>query len=52
MLNVGYAWMGLNVCCSAVYVLGMRKVIRKMGFRDWDSALHFPFCCPLSEYHV
>jgi GDP-mannose transporter len=36
-LNVGYAWMGANVLCSAAYVLGMRKVIRSMGFRDWDS---------------
>jgi GDP-mannose transporter len=36
-LNVGYAWMGANVFCSAAYVLGMRKVIRSMGFRDWDS---------------
>lgn len=37
MLNVGYAWMGLNVLCSAGYVLGMRRVIKNMGFRDWDS---------------
>jgi GDP-mannose transporter len=37
MLNIGYAWMGLNVLCSAGYVLGMRRVIKNMGFRDWDS---------------
>ncbi|KAH8881861.1 UDP-galactose transporter [Thozetella sp. PMI_491] len=36
-LNVGYAWMGLNVLCSAAYTLGMRRVIRKMHFKDWDS---------------
>ncbi|KAI5457916.1 hypothetical protein BGZ63DRAFT_363818 [Mariannaea sp. PMI_226] len=36
-LNAGYAWMGLNVFCSASYVLGMRKVIKKMNFKDWDS---------------
>ena len=38
-LNAGYAWMGLNVFCSASYVLGMRKVIKKMNFKDWDSKL-------------
>jgi GDP-mannose transporter len=36
-LNAGYAWMGLNVFCSAAYVLGMRKVIKRMNFKDWDS---------------
>jgi GDP-mannose transporter len=36
-LNAGYAWMGLNVICSASYVLGMRKVMKKMNFKDWDS---------------
>ena len=35
--NAGYAWMGMNVFCSAAYVLGMRKVIKKMNFKDWDS---------------
>jgi GDP-mannose transporter len=38
-LNAGYAWMGMNVFCSAAYVLGMRKVIKKMNFKDWDSKL-------------
>jgi GDP-mannose transporter len=38
-VNAGYAWMGLNVFCSASYVLGMRKVIKKMNFKDWDSKL-------------
>lgn len=36
-LNAGYAWMGLNVFFTAAYVLGMRKVIKKMNFKDWDS---------------
>ena len=35
-LNAGYAWMGMNVFCSASFVLGMRKVIKKMNFKDWD----------------
>lgn len=38
-LNAGYAWMGMNVFCTAAYVLSMRKVIRKMNFGDWDSML-------------
>lgn len=36
-LNAGYAWMGINVFCSATYLLGMRKIIKKMNFKDWDS---------------
>jgi GDP-mannose transporter len=36
-LNAGYFWMAMNVLCSASYVLGMRKVIHKMNFKDWDS---------------
>jgi GDP-mannose transporter len=40
-LNAGYAWMGLNVFCTAAYVLGMRKVIKKMQFKDWDSKSYF-----------
>ncbi|UPL03675.1 hypothetical protein LCI18_014609 [Fusarium solani-melongenae] len=36
-LNAGYFWMAMNVFCSASYVLGMRKVIKKMNFKDWDS---------------
>jgi len=39
-LNSGYAWMGLNVFCSAAYVLGMRKVIKKMNFKDWDTMFY------------
>jgi multidrug transporter EmrE-like cation transporter len=37
MLNAGYAWMGLNVVCTATYILSMRKVIKRTGFTDWDS---------------
>jgi GDP-mannose transporter len=36
-LNAGYAWMGMNVFCTAAYILSMRKVIKKMNFADWDS---------------
>ena len=36
-LNAGYAWMGMNVFCTAAYLLCMRKVIKKMNFKDWDS---------------
>lgn len=36
-LNAGYAWMGLNVFFTSAYVLGMRKVIKKINFKDWDS---------------
>lgn len=36
-LNLGYTWMALNVFCTATYVLGMRKVIKAMNFKDMDS---------------
>lgn len=36
-LNAGYAWMGLNVFCTSAYVLSMRKIMKKMNFKDWDS---------------
>ncbi|RFU35809.1 hypothetical protein B7463_g510, partial [Scytalidium lignicola] len=39
-LNAGYAWMGMNVFCSAAYVLSMRKVIKKMNFKDWDTMFY------------
>ncbi|PBP17047.1 UDP-galactose transporter [Diplocarpon rosae] len=39
-LNAGYAWMGLNVFCTAAYVLSMRKVIKKMNFKDWDTMFY------------
>ncbi|KAH8161204.1 hypothetical protein CIB48_g7038 [Xylaria polymorpha] len=42
-LNAGYAWMGLNVFCTASYILGMRKVIKSMNFKDWDSMFYNNF---------
>ncbi|KAM0334073.1 hypothetical protein ACHAQA_001093 [Verticillium albo-atrum] len=39
-LNAGYAWMGFNVFCTAAFVLGMRKVIKKMNFKDWDTMFY------------
>jgi GDP-mannose transporter len=41
-LNAGYAWMGLNVVCTSTYLLGMRKVIKKMNFKDYDSRWAVP----------
>jgi UDP-galactose transporter len=42
-LNAGYAWMGMNVFCSASYVLGMRKAMKKLNLKDSDSKCwHFP----------
>lgn len=38
-LNTGYAWMGMNVVCTSSYILGMRKVIKKMNFKDYDCML-------------
>lgn len=39
-LNAGYAWMGMNVVCTSAYVLGMRKVIKKMNFKDYDTMFY------------
>ncbi|GBF63451.1 GDP-mannose transporter [Trichophyton mentagrophytes] len=39
-LNAGYAWMGLNVICTALYVLGTRKFITSLSFKDWDTMLY------------
>ncbi|KAJ5223465.1 hypothetical protein N7468_008007 [Penicillium chermesinum] len=36
VLNAGYAWMGMNVIFSASYTLGIRKVIKKTNFDNWD----------------
>lgn len=36
-LNLGYAWMFANVVTTSAFVLSMRKVIKKMNFKDWDS---------------
>ncbi|TQN68536.1 GDP-mannose transporter [Colletotrichum shisoi] len=37
ILNAGYMWMALNVVCTATYTLSLRKVIKKMDFKDWDT---------------
>lgn len=47
-LNAGYAWMGLNVICTASYVLSMRKVIKFLNFNDTDSMFANPACPFLS----
>jgi GDP-mannose transporter len=44
-LNAGYAWMGLNVFCTSAYVLSMRKVIKKINFKDWDSEFMLAVVC-------
>lgn len=36
-LYAGYFWMALNVTCTATYTLCMRKFIKQMNFKDWDS---------------
>lgn len=36
-LNAGYMWMGMNVVCSALYALSMRKVIKRTNFNNWDG---------------
>ncbi|KOS21463.1 GDP-mannose transporter [Escovopsis weberi] len=42
-LYLGYTWMGLNVFCQAAFVLSMRKVIKKMNFKDWDTMFYNNF---------
>jgi GDP-mannose transporter len=39
-LNSGYAWMGLNVISTASYVLGTRKAIKKLNFKDRDTMFY------------
>ena len=36
----GYAWMILNCLASATYGLGMRTVIQKVSFEDFDSVYY------------
>src|SRR5690606_222719 len=36
-LNAGYAWMGLNVMCSASYTLRMRKVMKMASLKDSEG---------------
>ncbi|KAK2598428.1 hypothetical protein N8I77_011846 [Diaporthe amygdali] len=39
-LNAGYAWMFANVFCSAAYVLGRGRMIRKLKTKDWDTTFY------------
>ncbi|KAK5026493.1 GDP-mannose transporter into the lumen of the Golgi [Exophiala sideris] len=39
-LHAGYVWMGLNVFCTASYVLGTRKFITSLNFKDWDTMFY------------
>lgn len=41
-LSAGYAWMGMNVFFSASYALGMRRVIKKTNFDNWDGTYPSP----------
>ncbi|WFD34785.1 GDP-mannose transporter into the lumen of the Golgi [Malassezia cuniculi] len=36
----GYFWMFVNCLVSATYVLVMRKRIKGMGFKDWDTMFY------------
>ncbi|WFD29938.1 GDP-mannose transporter into the lumen of the Golgi [Malassezia sp. CBS 17886] len=36
----GYFWMLVNCLVSAAYVLVMRKRIKHMGFKDWDTMFY------------
>ena len=40
-LNAGYAWMGLNVLCSASYTLRMRKVMKTANLKDSEGMYAF-----------
>ncbi|KAH8771113.1 UDP-galactose transporter [Diaporthe sp. PMI_573] len=39
-LNAGYAWMFANVFCSAAYVLGRGRMIKKLKTKDWDTTFY------------
>ncbi|CAG8716046.1 20130_t:CDS:2 [Gigaspora margarita] len=39
-LNLGYFWMGINCFSSAAYVLTMRKYIKSIGFKDFDTVYY------------
>lgn len=47
-LNLGYAWMGANVFCSATFLLGMRRMIKSLGTKDKDSKLMIDLISPFS----
>ncbi|PYH91376.1 hypothetical protein BO71DRAFT_279666, partial [Aspergillus ellipticus CBS 707.79] len=40
VLNAGYFWMLANCVCHASFVLGMRKKIKTIGFKDFDTMLY------------
>ncbi|CAO1623722.1 unnamed protein product [Sympodiomycopsis kandeliae] len=40
LLNSGYMWMALNCVVSAAYLLVMRKRIKAIGFKDWDTMFY------------
>jgi GDP-mannose transporter len=39
-LNAGYMWMFANCICTALYVLCMRKRIKMLNFKDFDSRFY------------
>lgn len=39
-LNAGYFWMLFNCVMNAAYVLTMRKRIKSLGFKDWDTMFY------------
>jgi len=39
-LNIGYFWMIANCFASAAYLLTMRKKIKQIGFKDWDTMFY------------
>lgn len=41
-LNAGYMWMFLNCACTATFLLGMKRQIKKTNFKDFDSEFQFP----------
>ncbi|KAJ1990660.1 GDP-mannose transporter into the lumen of the Golgi [Dimargaris cristalligena] len=37
---VGYAWMAANCCSSAFFVLHMRKIMKVVNFKDFDTVYY------------
>ncbi|GJJ11273.1 hypothetical protein Clacol_005505 [Clathrus columnatus] len=40
VINSGYVWMLTNCLAQAAYVLAMRKRIKGIGFKDWDTMFY------------
>lgn len=40
LVNSGYVWMLANCLAQAAYVLAMRKRIKNIGFKDWDTMFY------------